>query len=330
MAIYIDDVKLDLKGNLTDGTKNEQLVKKCIKEIRDRFDGRFPLQIVFAEHLAFDKTYAQGSREWTTKGYPTMRTIGMISYIMLYGVRVKIQYAESDARDAAGNLMPKSKKFKGRMYVAEHDVDLAFYLLYCHPGIGGSVKNDNIELIGETNELKNFVLVDTHKTNADELELSRVRSEAEHYLSLKLSNDQIQKVAIFYGLQGATSKPAEVLRVDMLRMLKVKSQSSENEIDPYVEFMKKYKELAKDSDGVEEDIRSLISKAVDGKMIRAQNKKGGGREWVYSNPKTGGRGGQIQEVMPDMDETESLVKLLLTDDSVRNKLSEWVREHSRK
>lgn len=328
MGLIIDNVVLNLKG--TEGTKEEKEVRRYINEIKNEYAGRFPLQIRFGDHLSFKKIITQGSREFTTIGYPELRTIPISCDIMLNGTRVNVRYFESERREN-GNLvyLPEKKlNFKGTMSIKETELDKAFYLLCCYGNIENAKNVDGIKRIGEPKDKKTFVLIDTHKLNNAEMRYNKVRSSVENALANEMESNNVKKIAIFYGISQADNKPAEVLRNELIRHLSILAETSGDKISVYDEFNIKFEKMMTSDGGLEATVRSLISKAVEKRCIASRKivGAGGGREWCYMK-ETGARLERLHKIMPDKSDVESLVIYLLDDEKAKNELEEYVKRH---
>jgi len=332
MAIYIDNEKLNLKGSVSEGTDHEVFVKKAIADLKQEFKGRFPLIIQFGEHLKFIRNVTDTTmgRETRVDGYPAMRKLGLNHDVTLNGVKVNIQYAEKEVRNADGEFEPYPRKlsFNGKLMVGEHDVDLAFFLLYCTSKVNSGRTLKGIDKLGNKSDVPDFVFIDTHKENIDEANYYKVKSRVEHSIMESLDDEKIKSIAIHYGIAQATNKPAGVLRPELVRYLNIQSSTSSDKTEPYNEFNIKYEKLTKDGDNsIETKIRKYVQLSIEKELVRTGKIQSGGAEWMYKNPKSGARGKRIMEIDPNLSDIENLVQHLLTDEDAWHTFEKRYREY---
>jgi len=326
--ILIDNVELDLKGDIKEGTPMEKFVKQQISFIKKEYANRFPLIITYGQHLKYKQTIEQGGREMSVEKYPPLRVIKPSCHIMLNGVKTKIQWCVG--KNDQGVYYPVKENFKGKMIIHESDVDKAFYYLMCYPNLSGGLEVKEIEKLGVPKDLCDFHFMDTHKENRQELEYMKIRSKVENSISNEMTDESVKKACINYGIAGSTSKPAEVLRPELTRLLDVKANMTNDKISVYNEFQIRCEKIMTNVGTIETQIRSLIQKCTEAKYIKQMKDRSGIEEWAYFNPKTGGRGKRIHQIMPDKAPIESLVAFLLSDEVVRNEMELYYNEQTKK
>ncbi len=326
MGIYIDNVKLNLKGLITEGTREEKLVKRCISEIKEEYMGRFPLLFKFPDSMAMQREIVSANnweRPTTITDFPK-RTIGLEREVEIGGVKVLVRWAREQLRD--GTYEPKRKlDFHKNLAVREEDADLAFYLLYCFNGTVNRKEDPAIKL-RSSKAVKFIELHDEHSLNVAEFEFNKAKSKVENAISNEMDDDAVKRVAIGLGLPQATTKPAKVLRIELRKRLDIQSQTGGG-IDVYLDFERKYQGIMESDKSVENEVRGLVAKALDNNLIRnAKIPRSDGREWFLYNPKDNRRGKRFHEVMPDMSDRESLIEHLLADEQDRNQLEDYVHK----
>jgi len=201
-------------------------------------------------------------------------------------------------------------------------------MLYCYPDIDGGREITGLNKIGEpVGTKKTLVLIDSHKENSEELEFTRLKSKVEFSVSNEMTDDAIKKIAISYGIDGATHKPPSVLRNDLIRFITIQSQTGGG-VDTYKDFNVKFNKIMDEGNSVEMKVRGLVLDAKERKLIRCSKVPygQGKKEWSLASPKTGSRGERLCHVMPDIGETESLITSLIADEDSRLKLEKWVEK----
>lgn len=324
--IFIDNVKVDLKS--PEGSKIEKVVKRHIDEIKKSYKGRFPLVIRYGQHLAYKQEVEQGGQSFVVEKYPPQRTMKLTSQVVIDGVKVNVRWANTEND---GKYYPEKEQFKGKMNISEIDADKAFYFLYCYPNIDGGLESSDIQKIEATNNTPDFAFIDSHRENRMELDYIKTRARVENAITNEMDDDAIKVAAINYSLSGATTKPSNVLRAELVRLLAIKAETTKDKVAVYQDFTLKCEKFLANKDNLETKIRALIQKAQEGKYIRHSKINGSANtfEWMYMNPKSGARGKRIYETMPDKSPIESLVTYLLENEQARFELEKYYDEQTK-
>ena len=327
--LLINGNELELKGNIEDGTPEEQFIKGKIKDLGKEFKDRFPMAITFSENLKFKRTITTNFvRSTNVEGYPELRMMPFTSTITLLNQKIAIQYASNVriSKDGIHTYTPKKYNFKGRLVIDKFDIDLAFYVLYCLGSLTGGKEDTNIVKLEKPKDgIYSFAFIDELQVNEDLLYSEKIKGEVNNLILNELSDKNIKSIAILENIAKATDKPSNVLRTDLIKLIAVKQGIAKSYENAYADFKTRYGSFVDTNRGIslEEKIRLLI---IDGKKAGVLKEINGEKfkRWEFWNPERKCKAGKICDKMPNKTFIDSLVDYLLIDETSLETLEKLV------
>lgn len=324
MALYFNDVKLDLTGSPDKGSEFEMFVKTKINEIRKEYSNRMPLVFTFSESTKFKKyVTADFNTTRTVDAYPPLRYIPLSLPILYNGTMINVRYAEyEEVVNDKLVYIPRKLSFNGRKKINETELDLAFFLLYCYNDVDNALSTHEIKKINPNTEGKcTITFVDDIKTNKIKFTYESKKASVVNNIMNIISNDNIKKIALIYKIANCEIKETQTLRADIIQKLEINAKMADPLVNVYAEFEAKFGDYFKEGGGVtlaldsqEEELALLkiVDSAIVNKTIIMSKQASGVDAWWYVRA-DGKRGKCITTVDVSEDANDALIKYLKAD-----------------
>ncbi len=337
MALYFNDVKLDLTGSLDKGSEFEIFVKTKISEIRKEYSNRMPLVFAFGESTKFKKyVTADFNTTRTVDAYPPFRVVSLSVPILYNGVTVNVRYAERQIINGDNiTYTPRNFGFKGREKINETKLDLAFFLLYCYNDIDNALSTPEIKKINPNTEGNcTLTFVDDIKANKVKFTYDSKKASVVNSIMNIISNDNIKKIALIYKIANCEIKETQMLRADIVQKLEINAKMADPMMNVYAEFEAKFGDYFNEGGGVtikpdtqEEEIALLkiVDSAIVNKSIMQGKQASGIDAWWYVRA-DGKRGKCITTVDATEDANDALIKYFKADKNAYGEFKEHHKE----
>lgn len=324
MALYFNDVKLDLTGSPDKGSEFEMFVKTKINEIRKEYSNRMPLVFAFGENMKFKKyVTADFNTTRTIDAYPPLRYIPLSLPILYNGTTINVRYAEyEEVVNDKLVYIPRKLSFNGRKKINETELDLAFFLLYCYNDVDNALSTPEIKKINANTEGKcTITFVDDIKTNKVKFTYESKKAAVVNSIMNVISNENIKKIALIYKIANCEIKETQTLRADIIQKLEINAKMADPLVNVYAEFEAKFGDYFKEGGGVsvvgdkeEEELALLkiIDSAIVNKTITQAKQATGVDAWWYVRA-DGKRGKCITTVDVTEEANDALVKYFKAD-----------------
>jgi len=309
--ILINNEEINL-GTALEHTEIEEVIMQKQEVIKKTFAGRFPLKFTLEDRYisktkTTDATF-QNTREILV--YPS-RPISLHSQVVIDNERVEIRYCKSRKFNENKQTFinsPKNLVFKTTYDVNQFDIDLAFFLLYCHPNISGNLEGDDIKIVRRAAPEYFYKFIDLYKNATEIIEKDKHETTTKYMIYNALTNEEIKSMAILYNIPNAnmkTNDESDTLRVELFDKIKELARKAASYENTHELFKSKCDELVKGKTnkpkddkkppvdpngetGIDRDLRikAFITDSMDTDAISAQglnSAQADKKRWILRN-----------------------------------------------